>query len=250
MHPANRILSIAGLRLTKASPSKVPDEFIRNYKNNLEILKKEQGEFTILEQMNYDAGEHPENYVDYECIFASKHINEIKPNNILDIGSYRHFLIGLLSHYSVTSIDVRERLPLFENETVITCDAKKLAIPDNSFDVVTSLCAIEHFGLGRYGDEFDLNADKEAISEMIRVIKPGGYLIFTTAITNAVPSIVFNAHRIYSHDMIKNFCSNLILIEEKAFSHSTNGFCEINKVTIEPYVWDVYCGCWRKSVNQ
>ncbi|TEB06449.1 Ubiquinone/menaquinone biosynthesis C-methyltransferase UbiE [Pelotomaculum propionicicum] len=248
MHPANRILSMAGLRLIKASPSKVPGAFLSNYKKNLERLKKEPGAFNVLEQMYYDAGDHPENYIDYECIFTSKHINKIKPNNILDIGSYRHFLIGLLSYYPVTSIDVRERLPLSDNETVVTCDAKKLAIPDNSFDIVTSLCAIEHFGLGRYGDEFDVNADKKAISEMIRVIKPGGYFIFTTTITNAPPSIVFNAHRIYSHDMIKKFCSNLILIEEIAFSHNINDFCAINKATSEPYIWDVYCGCWRKPI--
>ena len=239
------MLSFAGFRVRK-NP-RIPEHFIRDYKLNLAKLRNKPGGFIISEQLFYDVGVHPENYVDYECIFASQHVSKIKPDSILDIGSYRHFILGLLSHYQVTSVDVRERTPVSENDSVVTCDAKKLTLPDHSFDVVTSLCAIEHFGLGRYGDEFDLTADKKAFSEMIRVLKPGGHLIFTTTITNAPPSVVFNGHRIYSHEMIKEFCSGLTLVEERAFSRSAGVYCDLNEVTREPFIWDVYCGCWKKT---
>lgn len=244
MHPVNKILSAAGVRLAK-NPG-IPASFVRDYKLNLARLRNSPGDFIVLEEMFYDAGEHPENYVDYECIFASRHLSRIKPDSILDVGSYRHFIIGLLSHYRVTSIDVRKRSPLSDNESVVTCDAKKLTLPDNSFDAVSSLCAIEHFGLGRYGDEFDPEADSKAFSEIIRVLKPGGHLIFTTTLTKGQPSIVFNGHRIYSHEMIKKFCSGLIPVDEKAFNRAAGCFCETDRVTAEPLIWDVYCGCWRK----
>lgn len=133
------------------------------------------------------------------------------------------------------------------NETVITCDAKKLNIPDNKYDIVTSLCALEHFGLGRYGDEIDMDGDKKAFDEMVRVLKPGGHLIFSTTITRNKPSIAFNAHRIYNLKMIKLFCDNLICENEKFYSRKKGDFCSLNEVTIKPGVWDVYCGCYKKK---
>ena len=124
--------------------------------------------------------------------------------------------------------------------------SENLNLPDNSFDVVVSLCALEHFGLGRYGDEFDLDADKKAFSEMIRVLKPNGRLIFTTPISRSQPSIAFNAHRIYNYEMLRTLCANLICEEEKVYSNRLGGSCSLEEVTTEPKQWDVYCGCWKK----
>lgn len=73
---------------------------------------------------------------------------------ILDIGSYRDFLLGILTTREVTTIDVRARQTLLKNEKIYTADAKSLPFEDNSFDMVLSLCTLEHVGLGRYGDEF------------------------------------------------------------------------------------------------
>jgi SAM-dependent methyltransferase len=165
----------------------------------------------------------------------------------LDVGSYRHFILGLLAYFQITTIDVRERKPIFPRERVITCDAKKLDLPDDSFDLVLSLCALEHFGLGRYGDEFDLHADQKAFAEMIRVLKPGGRVLFTTTITRARPSIAFNAHRIYNYEMLKAFCAGLTCLEEKFYSHKLKGFCSLEEVTTDPEWWDVYLGCWEKG---
>ncbi len=103
----------------------------------------------------------------------------------------------MLAGYKVTTLDVRPRDSRLENETIVTSDAKKLDIPSDSFDMVVSLCTLEHFGLGRYGDEFDLDGDKKAFNEMIRVLKPGGRLVFSTTVTRSTPSLAFNAHRIY-----------------------------------------------------
>jgi ubiquinone/menaquinone biosynthesis C-methylase UbiE len=99
---------------------------------------------------------------------------------------------------------------------------------------VVSLCALEHFGLGRYGDEFDMNADKKALSEMIRVLKPNGRLILSTTITRARPTIVFNAHRIYSHKMLRKFLNDLICEDEKFFSKRIGDFCSLNEITEKP----------------
>ena len=224
-----------------------PKKSETDYRKHLDRLKKDSGGFYIFAEPLCETGTHPENFVDYECAFAAFHIHQARPANILDVGSYRHFILGLLAHFPVTTIDVRGRKPLAANETVLTCDAKKINLPDSSFDFILSLCALEHFGLGRYGDEFDRQADQKALAEMIRVLKPGGRLLFTTSIHNAEPAIAFNAHRIYNHDMIRGLCTRLKCLEEKFYSHQIKNYCSRNKITTDRKGWDVYCGCWEKK---
>ncbi len=220
----------------------------QKYNRDWARLKAEVRDFEVFPEPLFEPGVHPENFVDFECAFAARHIRLFPPEKILDVGSYRHFILGLSAHFAITTLDVRHRNPLLENEIVVTGDAKRLDLPDESFDLVLSMCALEHFGLGRYGDEFDLKADQKAFTEMIRVLKAGGRLIFTTTITGAPPAIAFNAHRIYNQTMIKKFCSGLQCVEEKFYSHRLKKFCREEEITTQPKGWDVYCGCWKKIV--
>ena len=226
---------------------KSPKANERGYKKHLAALKKNPGGFYIFEEPADETGFHPENFVDYECAFAADQIRQLHPRNLLDVGSYRHFILGLLAHFPITTIDVRSRQPICANETILTGDAKKINFPDHSFDVVLSLCALEHFGLSRYGDAFDLHADQKAFGEMIRVLKPGGRMIFTTTIHHAQPAIAFNAHRIYTYGMLQAFCDGLSCWEEKFYSHRQKRFCTLEEVTTDLQWWDVYCGCWEKK---
>jgi Methyltransferase domain len=218
-----------------------------SYTFQWEALNRNSGRFEVFQEPVHEPGAHPENFIDHECAFAARHIHRARPEAILDIGSYRHFILGLLAHYPVATVDVRRRKAAGENESLVTCDAKKLELPDGSFDLVLSLCTLEHLGLGRYGDEFDLEADGKAFAEMIRVLKPGGILVFTTTITRAAPSVAFNAHRIYDQRMLRNFCAGLSCEEEKYYSHEKKDFCAFQEVTDKPKAWDVYCGCWKKD---
>jgi SAM-dependent methyltransferase len=224
-----------------------PNAIDSEYEKNLAQLQKEPGDFYIFEEPLREGGGHPVDFIDFQCAFAAAHLQRLQPVNILDVGSYRHFILGLLAHFPVTTIDVRSRRPLCAHETVLTGDAKNIHLPDQSFDAVLSLCALEHFGLGRYGDEFDLRADQKAFTEMIRVLKPGGRFIFTTTIHRAQPAIAFNAHRIYTYEMIRGFCGGLFCHEEKFYSHRQKGFCALDEVTTDLRWWDVYCGCWEKK---
>jgi SAM-dependent methyltransferase len=192
---------------------------------------------------------HPQNHCQYQKSFISNWLSKIKPEKILDIGSDRSWLCGLLAYYKVTTIDVRKRKCLLDNETVITCDASKLDLPNNHFDVVTSLMCIHHVGLGRYGDTIDYDKDIKMMDEIKRVLKPNGYFLFSIAIHFAPPCICFNGHRIYDYEMIKNrLCSNLKLIDEKFIIATPNkaDYVPYEKLTNSLHGWDVYVGCWEK----
>lgn len=228
-------------------PPHVPDDYWQQYRRNLDATQALLKDFDVFEEFYYEAVHvHPTNFIDYECTFAAKHIERIRPQNILDVGSWRWFVLGLLSAYPVITLDIRNRVPLVLNETTLTSDAKKIDLPDESIDMIVSLCAIEHFGLGRYGDEFDLEADQKAFGEFKRVLKKKGHLIFTTTITRGAPAIAFNAHRIYTHQQIKGLCNGLTPFEETFYSHSQGPICDYNRITNDPHAWDVYCGCWVK----
>src|SRR5262249_44066050 len=150
-----------------------------------------------------------------------------------------------LASRKVSTVDVRPRAPATANEMVITSDAKHLEVADASYDAVISLCSLEHFGLGRYGDELDLDADKKAVKEMVRVLKPGGVLILSTTVTRARPSIAFNGLRIYDYRMITEFRAGLSIVDE-CFVSNQFGACSFDRITDAPNGWDVYCGCWKK----
>jgi len=187
-------------------------------------------------------------HVDHECQFVAEHLARVSPRSILDIGSHRQFVLGLLAHYLVTTVDVRPRRSVVGHEIVLVGDARSLPLAGACADAVVSLCAVEHFGLGRYGDPFDPSGDLKAFGEMTRVLRPGGHLLFTTTITNAAPSIVFNAHRIYTLPMLREMSRGLELVEERFFNPELPGFCRPDEVTTVPHRWNVYMGCLRKPL--
>ena len=243
----NKILSLLGLKLSfTRRRSDIPKDFREQYNRYLDELRRNSKVFKIVKAFRYDVGSHPKSHIDSQCEFAARNLSKKNLTSILDIGSYRHFVLGLIAGYKVTTLDIRKMNSSLDNETILVSDAKKIDIPSNSFDAVVSLCALEHFGLGRYGDEFDLDADKKAFNEMVRVLKPNGILIFTTTITRTAPSIAFNAHRIYDYEMIRALCEGLELGEEDFFSVKMSKFCPLEQVSNLPEDYDIYCGCWIK----
>ena len=219
--------------------------FRKQYK---EVIKTSP--YKVYKEYRDDTGAHPRKYSDVECEFASKHIHNVipRPNyKMLDVGSYRKFVLGLLASYDMDTLDVR---PLqgehIEKETRIQMDIKNLK-DEEKYHVITSLSSLEHFGLGRYGDEFDLKADEKAITNMINALKTGGHLIFTTTIRRGLPELCFNAHRTYNIQLLHKLCEPLELVEEKFYSRELGKICDVKDITMKPRKWDVYMGCWRKK---
>lgn len=224
-----------------------PQSFINEYEVAYAKLAWNSRGFSIHREFRYDPGPHPSEYHDFECSFAADCLARANPVNILDIGSYRKFIIGLTAHYHVTTIDVRHRKVSNENETVITCDATNLQLPDACHEAAVCLSTIEHFGLGRYGDKIDLNADIKAITEIKRVLKPQGLLILSTGITRGSSMIAFNAHRIYTIENIHELLQGGQIVNEVYYSRTHERPCVFEEVVSEPKGWDVYCCAWRNG---
>lgn len=150
----------------------------------------------------------------YQDTWASRKIFDLNPKHHYDIGSSAK-TIGILSQFvPITMVDIRP-LP-FELEGLNFIKGSILVLPfeDNSIESISSLCVVEHIGLGRYGDELDQFGSEKAISELKRVCKRGGVILFSVPVDEE-NKIYFNAHRAFTKNYIMKMFYGFKLLEEK-----------------------------------
>lgn len=152
------------------------------------------------------------NYYFWQDLWAAKKIFSAAPERHFDIGSrVDGFIAHVLSFMPVTMIDIRPLPWKIEGLDFIQADATTLeGIEDNSILSLSSLCAIEHFGLGRYGDPLSPDAWVDAMRSLSRVLAVGGHLYLAVPI-GSKNEVVFNAHRIFSPETVLNVMKPLSL---------------------------------------
>lgn len=138
----------------------------------------------------------------YHVAWAMRVVKEINPDVHIDFSSSLHFCTALSAFIPVQFYDYRPAKLELEGLESLKGDLTKIAFADNSIHSLSCMHTVEHVGLGRYGDAIDYDGDLKAIAELKRVVKPGGSLLFVVPIGKA--RIQFNAHRIYSYEMVLN----------------------------------------------
>lgn len=155
----------------------------------------------ILSDYEKEAGEFEYQYF-HQDLTVAKQIYEDQPNRHVDIGSRLDgFVAHVASFREIELIDIR---PL----TKIKCHNIKFLKIDitkptnlNQTDSLSCLHVAEHFGLGRYGDEIDINGFTKGIEQMVNLVKENGRLYISLPIGQN-DEIHFNAHRILKPDTI------------------------------------------------
>jgi SAM-dependent methyltransferase len=147
----------------------------------------------------------------YHVAWAVRKVLEIKPEFHTDISSSLYFCSTTSAMVPTKFYDYRPANLKLDGLVCDKADLTKLHFADNSIKSLSCMHTIEHIGLGRYGDPIDPDGDIKAINELKRVLAPGGSLLFVVPIGQ--PKIEFNAHRIYSYEMVLNLFSGLNLKE-------------------------------------
>jgi hypothetical protein len=130
----------------------------------------------------------------------------------VDLGSTA-LLVGILARSTeVISVDVRPLSVALDG--LVTCAGTGVALPfrDRSIGSLSSLCVLEHIGLGRYGDQIDPQGTEKAAAELQRVLAPGGDLYLSVPIEKE-SRVYFNAHRALSIATVTRMMSKLDLEE-------------------------------------
>jgi SAM-dependent methyltransferase len=189
--------------------------YIGNYSTIKKIRNENFNNFKLAPQLNDKTSFTPiEPVYFYQDTWAARKIFELKPKHHYDVGSSAKTL-GILSQFvPITMIDIRP-LPLdLPGLNFIEGSILDLPFDDNSLGSISSLCVVEHIGLGRYGDPIDAFGSEKSILELKRVVRVGGVIIFSVPV-DIVNTVYFNAHRAFTRDYILTLFDGFELLEEK-----------------------------------
>lgn len=151
----------------------------------------------VLSDKNDLAGSIKDHYF-LQDIHVARKIYFHNPKNHLDIGSrIDGFVAHLAIFRKVEVFDIR-CLPnkIDKNITFNKVDINK--VPNEymkKYESVSCLHTIEHIGLGRYGDEININGHFEAIDNITKLVKNKGYLYLSVPIGYST-KVHFNMHRV------------------------------------------------------
>ena len=132
----------------------------------------------------------------WQDLYCAQWINFRNPNNHLDIVSrIDGFVAHLLASREVTVLDIRKLEAKIPNLNFMQMDLQSAPLKSvTTFESVSSLHSIEHFGLGRYGDSLDFDGHTKGLVNIAKLVNLGGYLYISFPIGE--PDIQFNQQRI------------------------------------------------------
>jgi len=159
----------------------------------------------------------------------------------LDIGSRTDgFVAHVASFRQIEIIDIRDIKSRVKNISFRKADLMQL--PNdllNYCDSISSLHAIEHFGLGRYGDPIDYYGYLKAIQNITKILKVGGSFYFSVPI--GPQRIEFNAHRVFSLNYLIEIITHEYELNSFSFVDDSGDFYENVQLSAENM--STNCGC-------
>lgn len=180
----------------------------------------------------------------YHPAWAARIIKQLNPEAHIDIGSSLFFISVISAFVPVRFYDYRPPDLYLDGLECGAADLTKLPFEDRSIDSLSCMHVVEHVGLGRYGDPLDPDGDIKAMKELQRVVSPGGSLLFVVPV-GGTAKVVFNAHRVYSHDQIVEQFDELML---KAFSlipqMGPQGLVDGEEASHQAVIEEYGCGCF------
>lgn len=179
---------------------------IRFFRKDKALLKKQLSgsndfyfvkDYPILNERFTEAGTMSGHYF-HQDLHVAQRILKYNPIKHVDLGSrIDGFVAHVATFREIEVLDIRKSTKEVKNIHFRQEDLMEL--PPNLVaycDSFSSLHAIEHFGLGRYGDPIDSLGHVKALKNIAKIIKPNGVFYFSVPI--GPQRIEFNAHRVFA----------------------------------------------------
>jgi hypothetical protein len=169
--------------------------------------------FPVLSDWSNQAGDAAGAYFHQDMLVARR-IHQAAPRRHVDVGSrFDGFVAHVAVFREIDVIDIRPMRMAIRNVRFIQADlmqgAASLAA---STDSLSCLHALEHFGLGRYGDSIDPSGHLKGFQCLIDMLQPGATFYLSFPIGR--PTVEFNAHRVFgSEDVLSWPGSELLKLE-------------------------------------
>lgn len=173
--------------------------------------------FPILNEYKEQAGTATGHYFHQDLLVASL-IHDANPKRHIDVGSR---IDGFVAHVAAfRSIEVLDFRPLNScgHENIKFMQADLMSLDSQFFEITDSLSclhAIEHFGLGRYGDPVNPEGHLTGFINLHKMLTPSGRLYISFPI--GMNEVCFNAHRIFQASEILKWSNGLFKLDRFDF---------------------------------
>jgi hypothetical protein len=139
-----------------------------------------------------------QNHYFWQDLLVAQKIAQAQPRRHVDVGSrIDGFVAHVASFREIEVIDIRAMPEQIRNVRFRQADMMVLdPALAGCTDSLSCLHALEHFGLGRYGDPIDFQGYQKGFRSLGALLQPQGTLYFSVPI--GPQRIEFNAHRVFS----------------------------------------------------
>lgn len=191
--------------LLAAGSGKLRKRRVRAALNYVQGLRRFQGQGgrvdvrrPMLDDADDNAGAASGHYFHQDLLVATR-IFQAAPRRHIDVGSR---IDGFVAHVAafrrIEVLDIRPLKPLV-HANIEFRQADLMAgtgVDEAVCDSLSCLHALEHFGLGRYGDPLDPQGHRKGFDNLCRLLEPGGTLYLSVPI--GASAVHFNAHRVFA----------------------------------------------------
>lgn len=164
--------------------------------------------YPILDDYRKQAGTASGHYFHQDLLVAS-FIYKANPVRHLDVGSsVEGFVAHVASYRNIEVFDIRP-LKIAAHEQIKFVQGNLMGLDASLIEACDSLSclhALEHFGLGRYGDPIDPNGHLKGFDNLYRMLKKNGVLYISFPIGKS--GVHFNAHRVFDPTEILEWAKN------------------------------------------
>lgn len=188
-----------------------------------------------------DSGQARGHYFHQDLLVASK-IFANEPMRHIDVGSrIDGFVAHVASFRKISVIDIRPLSSRIHNVEFLQADLMS-ALPTELHDVCDSLSclhALEHFGLGRYGDPVRWGGYQMGFDNLLSMLKPDGKFYFSVPI--GPQRIEFNAHRVFSIAYLLEMFRDRLRLDDFSFVDDRGDLHE--SILLDEQAKSSNCGC-------
>lgn len=180
--------------------------------------------YPCLEDSGSESGSASGHYF-HQDLNVARRIFSANPRKHVDVASR---VDGFVAHVAVFReievFDIRKLTANIKNISFTQCDIMA-NLPENLLeycDSISCLHALEHFGLGRYGDPLDPNGHLKGLKNLYDALEPGGTLYLAVPI--GPHRIEFNAHRVFGTRNLVEMLSGKFSIERFSYVDDAGDF--------------------------
>lgn len=172
----------------------------------------------------YDEAGYTNSEYFWQDLLVAQLIYQTNSFKHIDIGSrFDGFVTHVASFRLIEVFDIRPIRTEINNVIFNQCDLiDPFFDKDNYCDSISCLHALEHFGLGRYGDPLNPLGYKSALKNISKMTKSEG--IFYLSVPIGKPCVYFNAHQIFDVYKLLDLLNSLGFILEKFYYFNNNKF--------------------------